>query len=288
MGTWYLGPSGALVAIPPPLLGPDASPDLIGKVSTSLNGARTLYRAAQPRTWQLQWFMLTEDQTNYLQLVSRGLVGSPVRLVVGEIRNRLPVRVAAGGSYSRSAVDFLGVTSLPPVWVPTSTPASVPVSGAVSWTRTSTALAWLTLMSSDDRVPLVSGEQIRMSCWARGDAVQVSAAVDLWDAAGDAGLLTGRITGTAATLDLVNWTYLEVVTTPAAGQIEASPVVVIQAGQAASTIQVTGFQIAPASAPTTWTMGGGAPIVLAGAKVSEVYVLDDRRQLDLTLLERRM
>lgn len=284
---WYLGPSGALVAIPSPGLGLLASPELVGKVSVSLNGTKTLYRASQPRTWKLQWPVLTEDQSNYLRLVGHGLVGSPLRFIDGEMRNRLPVRVASGGSYTQSAVDFQSFNSSTPTWIPISDPpTTVPVRGCIAWVRLTTSLAWLTTVNAEDRVPLLpTGEDVRISFWARGTAIQAEAGIDWWDSAGTN---IAHTTGTPVTLNPFTWTYLDVVGTPIATEIEVSPTVDVQSGQPASVIEATGFQIAPASAPTTWTIGGGAPTVIAGSELIDFYVLDDQRQFALTLLERRM
>ena len=300
--TWYLGPSGALVAIPAPARGIDSSPGLVGKVSVSLNGTQTLYRASQPRTWNCQWNGLTEDQSNYLRLVGHGLVTGPLRLIDGEIRNRLPLRVATGGSYSQSAADFTfsGGAGAALAWVPISDPpATVPVRGGLSWQR-GTNVAAVTPTNASDRVPLIPGEQIRVSFWIRGTAISVYSAIDLWDATGT--MVLRVQSGFGTTMDPVTWTQLSVTTTPLAAHIEASPVVLVQAGSPASSLQITGFQIAQASASTTWAIGGGAPTVLAGAPsavttagntatttgLSDTYIHPGIRQFGLTLIERLM
>jgi hypothetical protein len=264
------------------------SPTLVGTVSTSLNGARTMYRASQPRAWHLSWPALTEDQATYLRAVGHGLVGSPLRFIDGEIRNRLSLRVASGGAYTRSGDDFTTSAGfIPDFLTVTDPPATVPIRGVLSWQRTSTAADWVTTYNTYDRVPLVASEQIRVSCWARGTAVAASAAIDWWDSS-SATAAVARTTGTPSTLDPVTWTYLEVIATPTATEVEASPVLSVAAGQAASLIQVTGWQTAPATASTVWSVGGGAPTVIAGSELAEVYVLPGQRQLGLTLIERRM
>jgi hypothetical protein len=299
MGTWYLGPSGALVAIPAPAPGLVASPTFVGKVSVSLNGAQTLYRASQPRTWACKWQALTEDQSNYLRAVGHGLVRSPLRLIDGEIRNRLALRIASAGAYTQSGDDLTTSTGIIPDWVAiTDPPATVPVRGVLSWQRSSTAADWITTFNSYDRVPLIPGEQIRVSCWARGTAVATTAAIDWWDITGTAAV--ARTTGTPATLNPTTWTYLEVLGTPTANEIEAAPVISVAAGVATSLIQTTGWMLAPATASTVWVVGGGAPTVLAGAPsvantsgsttygISDTYIFPGLRAFELTLIERRM
>lgn len=302
--TWYLGPVGALVAIPAPARGIDSSPGLVGKVSVSLNGTQTLYRAAQPRTWNCQWNGLTEDQSNYLRMVGHGLVRSPLRLIDGEIRNRLPLRVATGGSYSKSAVDFgLGhfTSASTPTWVAiTDPPAMVLVRGAVSWDRTGTGVADLTIANSTDRVPLLPTlEQIRLSMWVRGTAINVFPSLDVYDASGNATHVYG---GSSTLLDPVVWKNVTFTYTPGSTDAEVAPALHIQAGEAVSTIQTTGWQIAPSAASTVWAVGGGAPTVLAGAPsavttagntatttgLSDTYIYPGVRQFGLTLIERLM
>lgn len=284
MGTWYLGPTGALVVIPAPADGLDVSPTLVGAVTTSLGGTRTLYRSGQPRQWAMKWVALTEDQASYLRLVGLGQIRGPLRLIDAELRNRLPVRIAGGGSYRKTAADFSQTGGSDPTWVALSdTPATIPVRGAISWTRSTTAAGVLTTTAATDRVPLIPGEQVRISLWARGTPIQVSAGYDSWNALG----ANSRNVGTAATLDTTNWTYFEVLYTPPAGQIELSPLLNIAGGQAAGTVQTTGWQVAPATAPTTWTAGGGAPEVIAGSELKETYVMVGLRSFELLLLERR-
>ena len=77
----------------------------------------------------------------------------------------------------------------------------------------------------------------------------------------------------------------------------------VAAGVAASLIQTTGWQLAPATASTVWAVGGGAatvlvgvPTTLAGATssantgpgVSDIGILPGYRAFELTLIERRM
>lgn len=282
MGSWYLGPAGALVKIRAPATDLDASPELIGAVHQTLSGSRTVDRIAQPRKWPCRWSALTEDETTYLRMVGLGLVRGPLRIIDGETRNRLPVRVAAAGAYTQSAVDFTQAGSSAPTWLAiTDPPATVPVRGVTSWQRTTTAAGELKTVLAAHRVPLIPSEQVRVSLWARGAAIQASAALDAWNAAGAA----ARTTGSVVTLHATNWTYLDVTFTPASDRVELSPLLSVANGQAASTLQTTGWQVAPASAPTLWTPGGGAPVVVAGSELSDTYILTGLRGFGLLLLE---
>lgn len=282
MGTWYLGPVGALTEIPAPASGLDASPELIGGAYRSLNGQVTVDRLAQPRSWPMRWEALTEDQSTYLRLVGLGLIRGPLRLVDPEQRNRLPVEAASGGSYSRTADAFTQTGGSTPTWVAvTDPPTTAPVRGAISWERTTTGAASLTTTNDEDRVPVVEAEELRASIWVRGAAIDAAAAIDAWDSADSA----TRTTGTAATLSTTTWTQLTVTYTVASGRVSVTPVLVVASGQTASTLSVTGWQISLSSEATTWTVGGGTPTVVAGSELTDTYVLTGLRGVGLLLLE---
>lgn len=285
---WYLGPVGALREIPAPLRGLEVARELLGAVTESLGGGRTLYRRAQPRSWPLSWPTLSEDELTYLRAVGLGLVSSPLRLIDPMVRNLLPVQVASGGSYRRDTSRF-AVTSSTMGWVPvTDPPPAVPVRGAISWVRATTAAATLTLSDTADRVPLITGRRVRFSTWARGTTIAVAAAVNAYNAAGSA----ATTTGTAITLHATEWRYLTVDYTPPADRISAAPVLSAASGQAASTVPTTGWQVAfvdrPAEQPQDWTEGGGAPEVLAGSELTDTYERWRRHRFGLLLLERRV
>ena len=186
-------------------------PEFVGAVSISLGGTRTLYRSSQPRSWPMQWAALTEDQLTYLHLVGLGQVRTPLRLIDPETRNRLSIRIAGGGSYRRSADGFAQTGGSTPTWVAiTDPPATVPVRGAVSWERTTTAAGMLTTADTADRVPLIPGEQVRVSTWARGTAIQAGVGYDAWNALGAA----ATATASPVTLHPTTWAYLDITYTP--------------------------------------------------------------------------
>lgn len=284
--SWYLGPTGALVQIPAPEVGLEVTPQLVGAIHRSVGGAQTVAVLAQPRIWPMKWPALTEDQTTYLRMVGLNLVRGPLRLIDGEIRNRIGMRIASGGSATRTPDAFSQTGGLTQTWVQISDPPpGVPLRGAISWQRSSTGAGSLTISNALDRVPIVAGEQIRVSMWARSTAsMQARAAVDAFDTSGT----PTRTTGSLTALTTPAWTQLGVTYTPTSNQIEHAPVLDVPSGQAASTIQTTGWLLSAASAPTTWSVGGGAVIVAAGSALMDTYVLIGTHGFALTLLESRI
>lgn len=283
---WYLGAVGHLVAIPAPADPLDASPAFLGAVHESLGGAATVDRLAQPRTWQMEWAHLAENDLTYLELVGRGLVTTPLRLLDPMRRNRLRTEVATGGSQSQTPDAFEQTGGSTPTWVAVSDPpAGARTRGAISWERTTTGAASLTTTHDADRVPLIADEEIRVSLWARGAAVDVSAAVDLWDAADS----STRVAGAATTLHATEWTQVTVTTTPGSTRVSASGVLAVASGQAASTLETTGWSLSASSAAPSWAAGGGAPQVVA-SDLTHSYSLFDvaRHTWQMTLREARV
>jgi hypothetical protein len=283
---WFLGPISDCRPIPAPIRGMAVNRESPGTVVRSLAGTTTRYQVPAPRTWRLAWPTMTEDELTYLRAAGLGLTASPLRLVDPMVTNLLPVQVASGGSYRRDVSRFTVTGGSGMSWVAISDPPpGVPVRGGVSWVRNTTAAATLTLSDVSDRVPLLGRGQ-RWSCWVRGTAIAVGAAMNIWDAAG---ALT-TTAGSSITLDPVAWRYLEQVYTPTTGKISTAPVLSIAAGQAVSTVVTTGWQMGWADVMVSgapWTEGGGAPEVVVTA-LEHAYARWRRYALALTLAERKV
>lgn len=261
----------------------DVAPELIGAVHQSLNGTTSVDRIAHRRSWAMQWPALDEDTLTYLQLVGAGMVTGPLRMLDPMIRNLLPHRVASGGSYNRSTEGFAALDGTTMEWAAiTDPPTSVPVRGVIVWARTSTAAAGLRGGGdAADRVPLLTGVPVRVSMWVRGAAINCRPGYEVWDSAG-----TGTTTeGGDVALSVSTWTELSINHTPAGG-VSLAPRLQVPSGQVTSNLQTTGWQVAYTDAPTTWTMGGGAPTVVA-SDLSHTYLMPGLVSYGMTLLEAR-
>lgn len=271
---WYLGRVGSLVQIPAPADPAEVTPDILGGVAQSLGGATTVDRTATPRSWKFQWPYLVESNLTYLEAIGFGLVKGPLRLVDPMRRNRLPAQISSGGSQRRDTTGWTQTGGSTPTWAAvTDPPGAVPVRGVISWQRTTTAAAALTTSNVHHRVPVVPAQQVRVSCWARGAAIQAAAGVDGWDSSG----ASTRTTGTAATLNTTTWTQLTATLTPASDRVSLSPLLSVASGQAASTLQTTGWMLSAAAESTTWALGGGAPVVVASELGHSVSLFDTSR-----------
>lgn len=280
---YWLGPLGQLVEIPCPAPELDATPELIGAVQMSLNGSVAVDRIAQSRTWAMQWQALDEDELLYLRAVGFGLVTGPLRLLDPMVRNLLPPQVATGGSYERSTDDFVALDGTTMEWgAITDLPAGVYTRGVVIWSRTTTATASLAAGRDEtQRVPLLTGRTIRVSMWARGAAVLARAAYDAWDTAG----VSVAAEGSSVALSVGTWTELSTTYTPT-DRVSLSPRLNVPSGEAASNLQTTGWQVAYSDEPATWTLGGGAPVVVA-SELSHTYLMPGLSSYGMTLREAR-
>lgn len=280
---WWIGPLGRLVQIRAPAGDLDVSPELVGAVQVSLNGSVAVDRIAQPRTWAMQWQALDEDELTYLRAVGAGLVTGPLRLLDPMMRNLLPLQVASGGSYERSTDDFEALDGTTMEWdAITDPPTGVYSRGVIIWARTTTTTASLAAGRDEtQRVPLLAGREVRVSLWARGAAILARAAYDAWDAAG----ASVAAEGSSVALSVGTWTELSTTYTPT-DRVALSPRLNVPSGEAVSNLQTTGWQVAYSDQPTTWTLGNGAPVVVA-SELSHTYLMPGLSSYGMTLREAR-
>lgn len=280
---WRVGPLGSLIALPSPGVrsGIETADERIGGISTGLDGTRTRDTLAIKRRWTMSWPAATSQTRALLRALARPVWG-PLRLIDPHETNRLPADASAGGSESLTADAFTPTTGTA-TWVPiTDPPAGLPLRGAIAWTRTSTAAGQLTVAAGQDheRVPLITGQQITLSGYVRGTSGAVTLGYHAWDPAGAA----ASAQTAAVALDPVAWTQLALPYTPVAGRVSLSGLLDIAAGQAAGTVQTTGWQINLGPAATAWQLGGGCPEIFADL-TTDNPLPHGLHELGLTLLE---
>ncbi|MFB9926328.1 hypothetical protein ACFORO_42455 [Amycolatopsis halotolerans] len=94
---YYLGPAGALTAIP---LAESVTPDIIPvqAVNSSIDGTATVERFGTKRSWKLDYKGLTEDLESMLTMALSGALAGPLYLVDPLTTNLLSPIVATTGS----------------------------------------------------------------------------------------------------------------------------------------------------------------------------------------------
>lgn len=287
MADFYLGSLGALRLIQAPMDPMEVSPALIGAVHESLTGLVSVDRVAAPRTFQPQWQVLTEDELTYLDAVGHGQVPGPLRLLDPLRRNRLSRQVASGGSLHRSTAGWAVDDEESAIdWAPiTDPPTGVWVRGVIAWTIPAVSADDLVVasgrVSAADRVPVLPGETVRLTGYARGTVgTEILLGLDAWTLAG----VSAATEDTLTVLDDTDWSALTVTyAVPGDGtRVAASPYLRAPAGQPEADVQITGFQIDEGAG--AWTPGGGAPVVTA-TELGETYELVDKHTWTMTLRE---
>jgi hypothetical protein len=278
---WMLGPIGALRTItsPPVAVPPDVTAARLGAVHRTLSGRVTVDRLAVKRTWKLGWQVLDTATMEYLDALHLGLLDGALWLVDGQRRNRSSVQVATGGSEKRTTTGFSASTGTI-AYAAGAAPTGVVAAGAITWTVPITVGGQLLGDTGAARRPLVAGEQVTVSVYAKGASVTARAVLVPYDAAGSAGT---PVIGSGVAMS-GSYQRLSVTHTVTSGQVSCAIGVDIATSNPAGTVTTTGWQLEAAASASAWHPGGGAAPV-AIESLEETYPMPGRRGAALTLLE---
>jgi hypothetical protein len=274
MSVFWLGPLGALRALPSPPLGdgPEATSTRFGVVHRSLTGRPTVDRLGVRRTWTLTWPYLDPDTHAYLDTLHLGLIGAPLWLLDPQRTNQLPVHVASTGAASRSTEGFTA-TSGTLAWTVTAL-AGAPVAGGLAWN----VPAESGRLDTTGRVPLIEGQPVTFSAYlAATRAVRLTITTE-----SAAGALVSThdsdpvIPGAAGS-------RVQLTATPAPGAVACRVAVTVPPGTA-ETVTTTGWQLEPGPHATTWRPGGAAAVVLMDS-LRVAYPVPGSYATTATLLE---
>lgn len=154
----YLGAPGRLRPLPPPKPGVSPEGKRYAALSRSLNGTGTEWFFGTKRKWSADLPWCTPEERAWLELCWDGGL-APLWLIDPLTPNRLPKGVASTGSTLRGELGFTsdgtpGTTDEHPDF-PDAPPFSVQVTASVLSAR---------------RVPVVPGERLTFTAWARSEA----------------------------------------------------------------------------------------------------------------------
>ncbi len=274
MPVFWLGPLGALRALPSPSLdsGPEANSTRYGATHRSLSGRPTIDLLGVRRTWTLSWPFLDAATHAYLDALHLGLITEPVWLIDPQRPNRLPVPVASTGSTTRTTERFT-TTAGTLAWIPSSLGA-LPAAGGLAWTVSAEGGR----LDATGRVPLPDTGPVTFSAYAAATRpVRLTATTETTTgnplSTHDSDPVTPEPTGTRLTLTV----------TPPAGAAACRVALTTPPGTAA-TITTTGWQLEAGRLATPWNAGGGAAVVLVES-LRVTYPLPGSYATTLTLLE---
>lgn len=259
---FWLGPLGGLRQLPLlPLSGrSDTTEDVIGGITTSLDGTPTQQVLGHRRSWSLDWVTLDPDQAGPLRAWHLGLAGDvDLRLVDPRARNRLSRNGSSGGSYSGDTTGFSATAGTLAHAAVTDYPTTLTglVSGGVAWSVPVSTAATLRV---DDtlRVPLVPGETVTVGMLAKG-TLGAQLGARQYTAGG------GTTDSLASSVTLAGWAWLSHTLTPTADKVSGSLALTVASG-AARTVTVGPALWCKGSTLPGWVAGSGCPVVLMASQ----------------------
>lgn len=279
---FYLGRLGSMVVLPPPAPDMDTSPVWTGAVQRSITGTTTRDRIGRKRSWPLSWIALTAEQVAFIAAVDQGLVAGPLRYIDGLVKNRLSPQHSSGGTFKRSATGWTSSAGAAGWALNTATDPSwaTLLDGGLTWAPPASTVATLrTSTVVTDRYPLITGEQVTLSCYAIGNKTAHAQLIP-YDAAGVAG---AAVTGAAVVLSGTPQ-RLSVSITPSSTQVSCVVGVDVTSTAGVGALAVTAWQLELGAAASQWVPGEGCPVVTAES-MRDVSILPTYRAAGLTLLE---
>jgi hypothetical protein len=288
---WYLGPAGALVALP----APDRDiPRPLGRSQVeqvALGGARTVDRlGSAKRRHTLTWRALTPDEASVVErlwhLPGALILDDPSR------RNRLTANQATGTDTDRDAAGFLarGQGSISSSTAQArSAPRSAAWASGSAVGSTGRGLVLVTSITVPDGTwhPVRPGGVYTFTLWARCTvAITMRAALEWYDAATTPALVGSPATGTAAAVPTGAFNLYSVTGTAPAGAAYGIPTLLntVTTGSA-TTVYADDLQVEEAAAATAWVVGSGVPRVATAGELPETSPMVGWESVELGLIE---
>lgn len=259
LNRFWLGPLGRLRQLPLLPVGgtTDATEQLIGGLTTSINGTGTLHVLGHKRTWQLDWPCLTAAEVTAMHAWFQGLTRAPLRIVDVRAWNRLSRDGASGGSWSRDVTAHTVTAGTRTFGLIADYPDAIAdvVDGGISWAVPLNMASTLRI-DATDKTPLIPSEAITLSVLLKG-TLGAQVGVQYYDITEAA-----TITSLSSSATLGAWAWYSHTFTPSSTQKSAALIVTAASG-AARTLVIGPALWHPRNAD--WTPGAGCPRVLATA-----------------------
>lgn len=164
----YLGPLGALRALPSPDTEWESTQEVVGSDHESLIGRRTRFIQAYKRTWKIDFPNLRPKELAVIEALYMNLDNEPLYLVDPLRVNRLDRWLSTGGSEraSQSTIEGSGVV----VETGTDTPSELPLGRSVRLHSPDSGSGFKT----SDPIPVVPGETLTLSAYVKGGSCALS------------------------------------------------------------------------------------------------------------------
>lgn len=292
---FYLGPPGALLALPYAGRGVDASLSLAAVEHRALSGARTVDRVGSAkRTYRVERRFLTVDEVSLLEQLAMGLLGAePYVLIDPWRRNHLSANRSTAGDAERSTAGFyttgVGTLSLAG---PGSQAArgryniryASPASGAAATAGVRLADSAPAADVIATGIPVLPSTQYTFSALVKsqaGTAQNWYVALVWYDAAGAA---TGSpANGTQSVVTGAYGARTVTGTSPATAAYVIPQLLNGAALTASNTVDIDDLMLTQGTS-TAWALGTGVPRV-AFTDLAQTYPIADAADASFTLLE---
>jgi len=253
----HLGPLGRLVTLRAPRPEIEIEQPRQGGTHVALSGARTVDYLGSRGKYAFAWRWISDGERDYLEALRDRHIAGPLRFVLdGWRRNRLSRSAASTGYGGR---DLSGVTVTAGTIAPSrSWPDGVGLPGlSLSWSGWGAGAA--VRLDRAHPVPVLPGESLACSVWVRSpQPVTLRLVADHYTAEG----YTDATTTPDVTLTADTWQQLTATVAPDPGVWGVSLAIVPGATPKPAPLLIAAAQVEAAMFPTSWSPGGGAPVVM--------------------------
>jgi hypothetical protein len=258
---FYLGPPGALTALPPHSRTPnlDATSEVIGALQQALSGRRTLDIRNFKKKWQLEWDFRTEDELSVLLRAFKGYRNLPSRFMDPRSRNLFSLNVSTGGSELQDLTGFTytplsgGIATYSPTALANPTELLHQISGGVHIQGVGTNDE---ISATEEYIPLIDGSTYRFSGYLAGTGT-VQPFVTKRNVSG---VSTGAVNlGSPIALGAAYTTPFDVSWVATSDPLASFG---IRANAGTTTIHTTGWMLQIDETKKAWMPGDGCPEVI--------------------------
>ena len=276
---FFLGTVGNLQEIPSPQRGLDVTMVRKGGTHELLSGGIVRDTIGFKRTYKPEWLWLTQDEIGTLEALYAGTPG-PLALIDPSRRNHLEINQAAATGAFQTTEGF--VTNTGSLAVETTVSNSIiPTPNSLRWTTTGalgstsngpkTGASYSTATMLDD-IPVFASGVYSFSVYAlrsSTNAISCQAVLEWYTTSGS---FISRALGNSTALSTSAWNRLQVAnqTAPATAAFAKMGIWNSATTLGATTVYSDGWQLELATAPTTWALGTGVPLVIFDALATQI------------------
>lgn len=255
---WQVGPPGQLRELFCPEDDVSITVERFGGIHQNLSGARTMDITGLRQTITMNWEHLDGDDYEWLRALNLRQLPGPYRMISPLVKNRLSPEASlckVGSGTRRGWIPDKGV-GIRSFDYPSAVNAQLTLSQSTMWSNRLAGYAgrW----DSKNLVTVFPGELVNFSAYFKGTGAIASVhfGIDWFDKT------KTQITPSADEINAIttSWARWDITATVPANAVMARPY--IYTSDITQDILLAAAQFEQGSVPTSWVLGGGAPVVL--------------------------